>query len=118
CDRVARRGERELLARDLEERSSVDVHWWQFVDPCARVERWIRVDDRRHHGIGLAKVRACALEPSGAGPVVGLRAALGIRHGPGHLCMLPPAPRATWATTSLDIKLPRRLARSPESSGI
>src|SRR6266550_3088770 len=65
-DGVAGRRHRELLAGDLEEQGTVEVHRRKFVQPCPGVEVRPRADDLREHRIGLAQVGPRAPQPCGA----------------------------------------------------
>src|SRR5439155_4853931 len=52
------RAHRELLARDLEDERAEGVEPGELVDPRARAEIGMRVDQAREHGIGVPKVLA------------------------------------------------------------
>ena len=62
-DRVTGRRDRELLARDLEQRGAVDVHRREFVDPGPRIEAGIAVDEPGQNRISLAQMRARPPKP-------------------------------------------------------
>ena len=61
----------QLLAGDLEQQGTVQIHRRQLGHPRPGIEVRPVVDERRQHGVGLAQVGACLLQPRGAAGVLG-----------------------------------------------
>ena len=60
----------QLLAGDLEQQGTEQVHRRQLGQPCLGVEVWPVVDEPRQHGVGVAQVRARLPQPRGAAGIL------------------------------------------------
>src|SRR6266581_6288463 len=67
----AGRGDGELLAGDLEQQGTVQIHRRQLRHPRPGVEGRPVVDEPRQHGVGAAKVGASLPQPLGAAGIFG-----------------------------------------------
>ena len=68
------RGHRQLLARDLEQQGTEQIHRRQLGDPGPGIEIRPLVDQPRQHWIGGAQVRARSGQPRRAAGILGHRA--------------------------------------------
>ena len=67
----ARRRDGQLLAGDLEQQGTVQIHGWQLGHPRPGIEVRPLIDEPRHHGVGVAQVGARLLEPRGVAGIPG-----------------------------------------------
>ena len=61
----------QLLAGDLEQQGTVQIHRRQLGHPCPGIEGRPVVDEPRQHGVGVAEVGARLLQPHGAAGILG-----------------------------------------------
>jgi hypothetical protein len=66
----------ELLAGDLEQQGTVQIHRRELGHPSPGVEGRPVVDEPRQHGVGIAKGGARLLQPLGAAGILGHEAPL------------------------------------------
>jgi hypothetical protein len=104
---VPGRRDGQLLAGDLEQQRTVEVHGRQLVQPRPGVELWPRVDDPLQHRVGRTQVGSRAPEPCGSAGVVA---------GDGAHMPLSSREVRMMLTTSATVSVPDQLRSSSQAS--